>query len=137
MIHFKKIANQFHPVGESDLEKWEKLKQNVVYCMRAKQDRNAKHHRKLFAIAKSITGNLREDHPWSDKEPYQLIKASEIPLGFVNEIIDLDGEVHLIPESIDFENWGQEKFETFYNKVIPYWIEKFGEWVAEIEAGEF
>ncbi|MCK9282433.1 MAG: hypothetical protein M0P71_17600 [Melioribacteraceae bacterium] len=137
MIHFIKQHGQLKPVYKADLERWEKVKENIVYCMRAERDRNHKHHSKLFAIAQGIIDNLPDDNPWSNKESYQLIKASEIPLGYVEEIISLDGEVSLIPESISFEKWSQEKFEGFYNKVIQYWAEKFGDWVIEIEAGEF
>ena len=133
MIHFVKTENQFRPIYKSDLDKWNKIKENQVYCMRAKRDRNYNHHKKLFAIAKLIIDNIAEGDVWENKQPYQLIKASEISLGFVEEIVHLDGEVTLIPESIDFEHWSQDKFEEFYNKVIPFWAEKFGYSIDDLE----
>jgi len=135
MIHFMRIQGQFKPMYKSDLERWEKVKENVPYCMRAERDRNNKLHNKLFAVAQEIIDNMPEESPWSNKEAYQLIKCSEIPLGYVEEIVSLDGQVSLIPESISFENWGGEKFEKFYEDVIKYWIDKFGDWVLNIEEG--
>jgi len=133
MIHFMKIQGQFKPMYKSDLERWEKVKENVPYCMRAERDRNHKLHNKLFAVAQEIIDNMPEESPWSNKKAYQLIKASEIPLGYVEEVVSLDGQVSLAPESISFENWDGEKFEKFYEDVIKYWIDKFGDWVLNIE----
>jgi hypothetical protein len=135
MINFMKINGEFKPMYKADLERWEKIKENVSYCMRAERDRNAAHHSKLFSIAKEIIETLPEDDPWENKTPYQLIKASEIPLGYTEIVVSLDGTACLVPESISFENWKQEKFEEFYDKVIKYWAEKFGDWVYRIEEG--
>lgn len=133
MIHFMKIQGKFKPLSNSDNDRWNKIKENQIYCMRAKRDRNYMHHKKLFAIARLIIDTLPDGHVWENKQPYQLIKASEIPLGFVEEIIHLDGEVTLVPESINFEMWSQDKFEEFYNKVIKFWAEKFGYSVEDLE----
>ena len=134
MIFFIKTENQFRPVHKSDLDKWNKVKDNVVYCMRAKRDRNFRFHSKLFAIAKMIIDNIPEENPWSNKLPYQLIKASMIPLGFVEEIVSLDGEVSFIPESINFEDCGEDHFQEIYTAMIKYWADHFGYTVEELES---
>ena len=125
MIHFQKIKNKFQPVYKSDHDKWSKLHEGIIYTMRYKSDRNVRHHKKLFGIAKTIIENQSERSIWDNKEPYALIKATEIELGYVNEIVKFDGEIVFEPESINFEMWGQEKFEEFYDKAINLWCEKF------------
>jgi len=132
MIHFVKQSGQFKPMYLADLERWEKVKENTPYIMRAERDKNHKFHNKLFAIAQEIINNLPEDSPWENKTSYQLIKASMIPLGFVEEMVTLEGQVVLIPESISFEKCKQEKFEEIYEKMIAYWVQKFGDWVLNI-----
>ena len=134
MIHFTKQDGQFKPISKSDLETWEKLKEGKVYAMRYKSDRNYKHHCKLFAIARMIIDNESEESIWNNKTEYSLIKATEIELGYVNEIVRFNGEIDLEPESINFETWGQEKFEKFYTDAINYWSKHFG---YDVEAMDF
>jgi len=113
-----KQDNQLKPYYQSDMEEFGKLKNNVVYMTEFKQPRNIKHHKLAFALAKCVIANLPETSAWQGKEPYALIKAIELQLGYVETIIKLSGEVLLIPESISFENWDQERFAEFYNKAI-------------------
>lgn len=133
MIHFTKLDGQFKPYYKSDLTTWEKLREGIIYTMRYKQDRNARHHRKLFAIAQLIIDNVPEGNPWEDKTPYQLIKATEIPLGYVDETITLSGEIIMMPQSISFEEWPQEIFEEFYNKAVNYWAGHFNYTIEDLE----
>lgn len=133
MIHFQKIKGKFQPVYSSDHDKWNKVQEGIIYAMRYRSDRNYNHHKKLFAIAETIIENEPELSVWSNKKSHSLIKSTELELGYVNEIIHFDGKVTLEPESISFENWGQEKFQEFYDKAINLWAEKFGYTVEELE----
>jgi len=126
MIHFVKQSGQFKPMYLADLERWEKVKENTPYIMRAERDRNHRFHSLVFAVSKVVIENLPEDHIWSNKTPYALIKSIEIALGYVEQILTMEGEIILVPESISFEKWGQEKMEEFYNKFLLYISDKFG-----------
>lgn len=126
MIHFVKQDGQFIPLTKEDQATWNKIKEGKVYAMRYKGDRNVLHHRKLFAIAKMIIDNEPEGSMWENKTPYTLIKSTELQLGYVNQNITFDGEIIMEPESINFELWGQEKFEEFYDKALNFWAEHFG-----------
>lgn len=126
MIHFIKKQGQFKPVYKSDVDKWNKLKGDTIYCMRYKRDRNYKFHKLLFAVAQTVVDNLPEGHPFENKSAYNLIKAVEIATGYVDEIITMDGEIIMVPQSIDYESWDQEKIEEFYNKFLPYVADHFG-----------
>lgn len=126
MIHFQKKNNEFIPVSKSDIDRWNKVKENVTYCMRFKSDRNYLHHKKLFAIAKTIIENQPEDSLWENKQPYALIKSSELMLGYTNQIMDMNGKITIEPIGINFEEMSQELFERLYDDVINYWCSHFG-----------
>ncbi len=137
MIHFLKIAGQFKPLYISDLDRWEKVKENTVYCMRAERDRNHKHHSKLFSVANDIILNLPKDDIWHDKTSYALIKASMLQLGYVEPIMKWNGEIEMQVMSLKFEKMDQTLFEEVYKRIIDLWAEKWGDWIYENEAGEF
>ena len=128
-----KQDNQLKPYYQSDMESFNNLKSNVVYMAEFKRPRNPEHHKKIFALAKCVTTNLPESAIWSGKEPYALIKAIELQLGYVETMIKLSGEVLLIPESISFESWDQEKFAEFYSKAVPILAKMIGVTSEELE----
>jgi hypothetical protein len=133
MIHFMRQGEKLKPVYKSDIDKWNKLKENTIYCMRYKRDRNYKFHKLLFAVAQTVIDNLPEGHMYENKSAYNLIKAVEIATGYVDEIITMDGEIVMVPQSIDYESWDQEKIEEFYSKFLPYVSEHFGYNPEELE----
>lgn len=128
-----KKDNQLHPYYKSDIESWGKLKNNVVYLAEFKKPRNPEHHKKIFALANCVITNMSENSIWHNKEPYTLIKAIELELGYVEEKIKLGGEIYLEPESINFENWDQLKFQEFYNRAIPIMAEMIGCTIEDLE----
>jgi hypothetical protein len=130
-----KHDGRFTPLYNSDKEAYDKLKNNVQYMAKIKQPRNIKHHKLAFALAKCVIVNLPEDSIWSGKEPYALIKAIELQLGYVEPMVKLSGEVLLIPESISFESWGQDKFAEFYSKAVPILAAMINVTVEELEEG--
>lgn len=130
-----KQDNQLKPYYQSDMEEFGKLKNNVVYMTEFKRPRNPEHHKKIFALAKCVIANLPESSAWQGKEPYALIKAIELQLGYVETMIKLSGEVLLIPESISFESWDQDKFAEFYSKATPIMAAMIGVTVEELEEG--
>ena len=134
-IFFMKKEERFSPLYNSDSEAYFKLKNNVQYMAEIKQPRNLEHHKKCFALAKCVIANLPESSVWQGKEPYALIKAIELQTGYVETMVKLSGEVLLMPESISFESWGQDKFAAFYNKAVPIMANMIGVTVEELEEG--
>lgn len=132
-IFFIKRDGHFQPLYNSDQEAYNKLKNNVQYMAEIKQPRNPDHHRKIFALSKCVISNLPESSVWQGKEPYALIKAIELQTGYVETMVKLSGEVLLIPESISFESWDQEKFAEFYKKAVPILAGMIGVTIDELE----
>ena len=121
-----KRNNDLLPYSKHDLDQYEKLKNNVVYMCDIKQANNPEFHRKIFAVADTVCNNLPEGHPLIGCDAYQLIKATEIELGFVNWIIKLNGEKYAEPESISFSNWDNVRREEFYSKALYIWSKMIG-----------
>jgi hypothetical protein len=80
--------------------------------------RNPKFHRMVFAIAQMVCDNAPEDSYWHEKDGYHYIKACELKAGFVDELIDLDGEIHFIPKSIAFESMADDEFKKIFEVMV-------------------
>lgn len=80
--------------------------------------RNPKFHRMVFAIAQSVIDNAPEDSYWNGKEAYSFIKAVELTHGFTDEMMDCNGEVHLVPKSIAFESMDESEFKRIFDALI-------------------
>jgi hypothetical protein len=80
--------------------------------------RNPKFHRMVFSIAQMVCDNAPEDSYWHEKYGYHFIKACELKAGFVDELIDLDGEIHLLPKSIAFESMADDEFKKIFDVMV-------------------
>ena len=80
--------------------------------------RNPRFHRMVFGIAQSVIDNAPEGSYWSGKDAYSFIKAVELTHGFTDEMMDCNGEVHLIPRSIAFESMAEDEFKKLFDALI-------------------
>ena len=101
--------------AESACKKW---KVGASYSLTYAPARNPKFHRMVFAIAQSVIDNAPEDSYWHGKEAYSFIKAVELTHGFTDEMMDCNGEVHLIPRSIAFESMDEAEFKKIFDPLI-------------------
>ena len=105
----------YDKTAESVILKWD---EGEFYSLTYEKARNPKFHRYVFAAANTIIDNAPESSYWHNKTPYHFIKAVELSYGFVDEVIDCKGEIHLIPKSIDFANMNDEEFTKIYKAMI-------------------
>jgi hypothetical protein len=76
--------------------------------------RNAKHHRKLFALLNMIAENSE-----TYNTPEKALVAVKLCTAHYDLMADPEtGEIVKIPKSISFESMGQEDFEVFYSAAI-------------------
>ena len=94
--------------------------------------RNPKFHRMIFAIAQNVVDNAPEKSYWSGKDAKHFIKAVELTIGMMEEIMDCNGQVHLQAKSIAYENMDDEEFKTLFDPMITE-----GARVLVITEGEF
>jgi len=108
------------PYYSSDVNDFQKITQNVVYCYEYFKPRNPLFHKKVFAIARTVIENSSEGSAWNGKEPKLFIKSCMWEAG-ITEIMQLiGGEVKLIPKSIKFSEMDNEEFEKVYQAVLKY-----------------
>ena len=101
--------------AEAVCKKW---KIGASYSLTYAPARNPKFHRLVFAVAQSVVDNAPEGSYWSGKDAYSFIKAVELTHGFTDEMMDCNGEVHLVPRSIAFENMDETEFKKLFDPLI-------------------
>lgn len=116
----KQLNNSFKIAYDSDYETAKKIKVGEPYEFEFKNIRNAKFHRKFFALLNMVFQN---------QEIYQNIdhlrKDLTIAAGFYEVRSNLDGEEIKEPKSISFANMDNDQFSEFYNAVIDVIVQYF------------
>lgn len=117
-IFLIKTVNGIKP-GDDHTEKVvRRWKLGAGYALTYKEARSLQYHRLIFGIATAVVDNAPEGSYWHGKLPEHFIKAVMLTIGCVDEIMDMNGEVHLIPKSIAFENMSDEEFRPIGDAVI-------------------
>lgn len=101
--------------AEEVVNKW---KSGAQYSLTYAPARNPKFHRLVFAVATSVVTNAPEGSYWNGKDALHLIRAVEISVGLVDEIVGFDGEVHMMPKSIAFENMDEAEFKKVFDRLV-------------------
>lgn len=125
MFLTKKSDGSYWPSYGKDAEESAKVKAGKE--VRVTRARNAKHHRKFFAILDCAFQNQVK---FTDEEMHRqviLMKA-----GHVHFAPGTDGQLHPLPKSISFENLGQGEFEKLYNTCLVILAAEMGVTVEEL-----
>ena len=117
---FKNAGGIFAPVDETEYEKTTKFKTGEQYQVEIKLTRNPKFHRKVFAFF-----GFCFDH-WSGTKSFwdesaqkdQFRKELTILSGYYKEYYDINGDVSIYAESLNYANMNQERFEQVYSALI-------------------
>lgn len=121
----------FVPTWDSDKEKANKIRVGETRTYESKKSRNIKHHRKLFALFRLVLHYLPEDKRkkafeagFRFKTEHDVLFYVKIKLGYIrNRAVTKQGNIIYEPDSISFENMGQDKFDEFYSKAVDTCIE--------------
>ena len=114
----KGVSGLLAPADAEAAEVVRKWKIGASYSLTYAPARNPKFHRLVFAVAQSVVENAPGGSYWSGKDAYSFIKAVELTHGFTDEMMDCNGEVHLIPRSIAFENMDETEFKKIFDPLI-------------------
>ncbi|HNX82641.1 MAG TPA: DUF1367 family protein [Candidatus Omnitrophota bacterium] len=118
-IFIVKSSTGFLLPGDAEAEEVvNKWKVGSSYSLTYAPARNPKFHRLVFAVASAVTDNAPEGSCWNGKDAYHFIKAVELQAGFVDELVDLNGEVRMVPKSIAFENMAEDEFKKLFDVLI-------------------
>ena len=89
------------------------IKNNTLFTVEIKQRRNAKFHRKFFALLSYVYDSQEK---WDTVE--QLLLEFKIKLEHFTIYVTTDGTVVYIPKSISFHSMDQHEFERFYSRAV-------------------
>jgi hypothetical protein len=106
------------PHGKAAEKAMEDLKNNVIYSVEVKKARNPLHHNLIFLLAQIAVEHAPEGSVWEGKDAYAFIKAIELEAGIVDYITKLNGETHVVPRSIAFENMDEIEFNRISDLVF-------------------
>lgn len=128
-IAVMKQAGVLIPADAMTAEYIEKLKTGDVIHSEFKKKRNAKFHRKYFALL-----NFAFEHSEHGDYEYlgELVEPNfdefrnnlAILSGYFKPVFDINGKVHLRAKSISFANMDELEFEKLYSKTIDVILKK-------------
>lgn len=116
----KQLNNTLKAVHNSDYDKVKTMKLGEEYQCEVKQLRNAKFHRKFFALINMIFEN-QEIYKNRDRLRKDLI----IEAGFYDEWVDVYGEIKREAKSISFGSMKEAEFAKLYSRVVDEIIKHF------------
>ena len=123
-IMLRKLYDTFVPVDKVGMEIMLKMPMNAEYKGVFTQPRNAKFHRKYFALL-----NFAYDHfePATEKGKYGVVPENNreqfredliILAGFYRVVRRVNGDEIVVAESIAFAKMNEDSFEDLYSKTI-------------------
>ena len=134
LLLVKKFSQEHGPVlmpaYNSDSELLKKLRYDTAYRFTGSDERNVKHHRKLFAILRCVIANDPRSQ-FADEEA--LLSAVKVEMGLTHSYIDFKGITRVETDSISFSSMGQSRFEKFYQKAVDICAEYIGISSLELE----
>lgn len=123
VIHLRKLYDKLVPVDSGQLELLEQLQPNAEYKATFTRPRNARFHRKWFALAKVAFEAW--DAPTVEykgivvqKNFDRFRKDLTVMAGFAEPVFNVKGELRLEPLSLRFDQMSEEDFSLLYNKTI-------------------
>lgn len=102
-IFQRRTLSGWIPADEPSQAEWRKQKLGEVYRGKFAKPRNYKHHCQFMALLE-LTFNNQEQYT-SEK---MFRRAIALEAGFVDTIITLDGEVHLMPKAYSYDELPDE-----------------------------
>jgi hypothetical protein len=112
-IFVTKTLNGLVPADDEAKEVLRKFKLGDTLRAEVKKPRNYQHHKMFFAL---LTMTFENQDSYKSFEHFR--KAVLIEAGHVDEIITLDGEIVLIPKSIDYSTLDEIEFSKVFNEAM-------------------
>lgn len=103
-----------------DVEKLERWKVNTILRAKVTHPRNARFHRKFFALLNMAYENQDRYDTMDDFRAEVIMRC-----GYVSKHINIFGEIKEWPKSIAFANMDEIEFELLYSAAIDIIIKYF------------
>ena len=123
LLHYRKTAAGFVPVSQQAREFHAKTKLGKTVELKGRRPRSPGHHRKLFALLGLMADNTE---CFSSTEDALLGLKAVLGHGEWKRLHPKAEREVFVPDSIAYENMGQDEFEAFYDAaiaaVIRWWL---------------
>jgi hypothetical protein len=103
------------PCSQKDIDEYRKIKQDEQINIKWDYCRNKKLNDKYWVILNKIIDNYDNIGCTTAEMLHVSIKYE---LGYVKEIVDIHGQKRIIPDSTNFQQMGEKKFEKFYHMAL-------------------
>lgn len=128
-VALSKTLQGFMPADEPTREVYGKMKLGEVLHGDFKKMRNARFHRKLFALLNLAyeywqPGEIDSQHGTPEKNFDRFRRDLIILAGFYDVVIRLDGTTRIEAKSISFANMDDAEFEKLYNAILNVILKK-------------
>ena len=118
-IRLEKHGGVLIPSLPEDELALERIKRGQIVETELKRPRNAKFHKKYFALLGIVLENTKYD------TNEQLLHLIKLKLGHYETIINTNGKVIYIPKSISFSSMYDDDFNKFYNNTVNIVLRDF------------
>jgi len=119
---FQKHLNSLKPAEPMAEEMLGKIKHDDLVRVEIKRPRNARHHRKFWALIGLVAEN--QEHYRNAEE---VCTAFKFAIGHYDEqrfVVAGETYLHRQPKSISFAKMDQAQFEDFYNRAVEFLIKE-------------
>lgn len=110
----------FAATDDEGLAMFRKLKPGEEVWCEIKKARNPKHHRQYFALLHLVFDNQEKYRHFE-----HFRKAVQVAAGHVDELITLEGEVLLIPKSVDYASLDEIEFSKVFSETMAVCVDHF------------
>lgn len=112
-IYLTKTLNGFVPADEQAKQAVKRWKLGETLKCSVKKPRDYTNHKRYFAL---LNLTFENQERYANFEHFR--KAVQIAAGHVDELITLDGEVVLIPRSIDYSTLDEFEFNKVFGETM-------------------
>lgn len=115
-IMMEKVHEALHPTDEDSMAAMRRVPEGTLMNVKFSVPRNPRTHRLFFALIKLLWTHQKE--PRRFPTPEKLRAALLMGIGHTLEIVDLEGIVHIIPDSIAFGRLDDIAFSQLLESAI-------------------
>lgn len=112
----EKWQDWLRPVEQDAFEAMHQIPEGAIVKVKVSVPRNIRQHRLFFALVKLLWEHQVEPRQFPTEE--SLRKAIIMATGHVLEVRDLEGRVHIMPDSISFGRLDNIAFRQFFESAL-------------------
>lgn len=111
---FARQGNALVPADVAADEYLAGIPQKREVIVQIRRPRSPEHHRWFFALLRLVLDATNARDTWPNEEAF--LQGLKISVGHVDTVVSMDGEITLVPKSINFASMDQDAFARFVRR---------------------